>query len=154
MVRVIIDTSIFAQILKKASRARKLFYRISGIVPAYLIYEIRKKKEKISQFTRLPEENVLIVLDVLLELVEVIPEIDYLNKLAEAYEIAKEFDPKDTPFIALALKLGVPIWTEDKKLIKYGFKSGKYLALDTRAIEELLKGRELGEVLEGLKKRI
>jgi predicted nucleic acid-binding protein len=34
-------------------------------------------------------------------------------------------DVKDTPFIALALKLNIPIWAEDKKMIEFGLKTGK-----------------------------
>ncbi len=40
----------------------------------------------------------------------------YEDKLRDAYAVAREFVPKDTPFIALALKLNVPIWTEDKDI--------------------------------------
>ncbi len=71
----------------------------------------------------------------------------------KAYEIAKDFDPKDTPFIALALKLNVPIWTNDKDMIVHGLKSGKYLALDIQAVEDLIEGRSLKEVREDLERR-
>lgn len=59
----------------------------------------------------------------------------------EAHNICSNFDPKDTPFIALALKLNIHIWTNDKEMIRHGLKSGRYLALDTQAVENLLKGR-------------
>ncbi len=55
------------------------------------------------------------------------------------YYTMEEFDIDDWPFIALALKLNIPIWTNDKSMIIYGSKSGKYLALDTQAVEDLLK---------------
>ena len=38
-------------------------------------------------------------------------------------------------------------------MIRYGLKSGKFLALDTQAVEELAKGKKLEQVLKDLKKR-
>jgi len=49
--------------------------------------------------------------------------------------------------------LKAPIWTNDKKLIEFGLKTGKYLALDIEAVEDLIKGRSLKDVVEDLKKR-
>jgi len=71
----------------------------------------------------------------------------------EAREIAEEFDYNDYPFIALALKLDAPIWTNDKEIIKHGLKTGKYLALDTQEVEELLRGKNLDEIKDDLKRR-
>ncbi|MCF8235219.1 MAG: hypothetical protein K9G67_10555 [Bacteroidales bacterium] len=34
----------------------------------------------------------------------------------KAYDLCKDIDIKDTPFMALSLELNVPIWTGDKKL--------------------------------------
>ena len=68
-------------------------------------------------------------------------------------KVADDLDPDDFPFIALALKLNDPIWTNDRKMIEYGLKSRKFLTLDTQAVEELLKGKSLNEVKERLKDR-
>ena len=124
--------------------------------PDWAIYELNKyfsdriakrvEKKGISK-----EELELIVLDVMQRLI-VIPKALYIDKWEEAVRIAGQFDEKDTPFIALATKLGIPLWTGDKKMIIYGLKSGKYLTLDTKAVEELIKGKQLEEALENLKK--
>ena len=124
--------------------------------PDWAIYELNKyfsdriakrvEKKGISK-----EELELIVLDVMQRLI-VIPKALYIDKWEEAVRIAGQFDEKDTPFIALAMKLGIPLWTGDKKMIIYGLKSGKYLTLDTKAVEELIKGKQLEEALENLKK--
>jgi len=50
-------------------------------------------------------------------LIHVIPSEIYEDKISEAYNMAKQFDEKDTPFIALALKLNIPIWTNDSKIL-------------------------------------
>lgn len=42
----------------------------------------------------------------------------------EAYGLCADIDEKDTPFVALSLELTVPLWTNDKKLIKGLKKKG------------------------------
>lgn len=46
----------------------------------------------------------------------------------EAREISRGFDPDDWPVIALALKLGVPIWTNDKKIMEASRSTRKFRA--------------------------
>jgi len=87
-------------------------------------------------------------------LVHIVPRELYEDKLREAYTIAREFDPKDTPFIALTLKLNVPIWTEDKDIIRYGIQTRRYIALDTTAVERLLSGKGIEDVLRDLALRL
>ncbi len=70
-----------------------------------------------------------------------------------AKDIAANFDPKDYPFIALALELNAPIWTNDKDMIVYGLKSNTYIAVDTSALEALLKGESIDEIKKQLVKR-
>jgi len=53
----------------------------------------------------------------------------------------------------LALKLNAPVWTNDKQMIIHSIKTGKYVALDTKSIEDLIKGRSLEEVVKDLKRR-
>jgi len=90
----------------------------------------------------------------LLEKLTIAPKHMYMGKIVEAYELAKEFDEKDTPFIALALKLNIPIWTRDKDMIKYALQTRKFVALDTKAVEDLLLGKSLKQILKELTTRI
>ena len=39
-----------------------------------------------------------------------------IDSRQKAYDLCKNIDIKDTPFIALAIDLGLQIWTGDKKL--------------------------------------
>ena len=99
-------------------------------------------------------ELLKLALYVLLEKLTIVPKSLYEDKIKEAYNIAKEFDGKDTPFIALAIKLKVPIWTQDKALIKNSLtKKTGHVALDTIGVEELLSEKTLNEVLDKLEKR-
>ncbi len=53
----------------------------------------------------------------------------------------------------MALKLNIPIWTGDKNTIKFGLKTESFLALDTRAVEDLIEGKSVEDVMDDLKKR-
>lgn len=44
-----------------------------------------------------------------------------MNFLTPTYDLCKDVDIKDTPFVALAIELGPSLWTGDKKL-KEGLK--------------------------------
>ncbi len=59
---------------------------------------------------------------------------------SRAKGIAQLFDPDDWPFIALAMKINKPIWTNDTDLIKYSLITCKYLALDTTVLLKILRG--------------
>jgi len=58
----------------------------------------------------------------------------------EAACIAREFDVDDWPFVASALRLGIPIWTNDRALIEHSLRSSIYLAVDTVALLKALRG--------------
>ena len=131
--------------------------KVTLYTPDWAIHELNKyfdnkiakrvEKKGISR-----EEIELIVLDVMQRLI-VVPKALYIDKWDEAMKIAEQFDVKDTPFIALALKLDIPIWTGDKKMIEFGLKTENYVALDTKAVEDLINDKSLEEVLDDLKKR-
>ena len=153
MVKLVIDTNILFRFFRKGSKIRFLARYFDLYTPAYALLELYEKKEKIISKLKIPESDYYEIYFSLRFIVNFISEIHYLDKWQKALEIASEFDPKDTPFIALALKLNIPIWTNDKKMIEYGLKSGEYLALDTQAVEELLQGKSLEEIKDSLKSR-
>lgn len=39
-----------------------------------------------------------------------------LESRQKAYDLCKDIDIKDTPFVALSIYLAIPLWTGDKKL--------------------------------------
>ncbi|WP_457548694.1 PIN domain-containing protein [Archaeoglobus sp.] len=121
--------------------------KIRFIAPEELLLELH---EHVQNFKSKELEECLYIL---YTQINVIPREFYKDRISEEYQIAKKFDKMDTPFIALALKLEIPIWTGDKKIIIHGLKSGKYLALDTKAVEDLITGKSLEDVKEDLRRR-
>jgi len=150
--RLVVDTNkIIACLLKDGKVRRLLFLPILELYsPKYALDELESKKEKL--YKKSSKDLVNFVLKEVKTRIkfDIVKDEVVLNT---AKELAKYFDYKDYPFIALALKLNIPIWTNDKAMIVYGLKSGKYLAVDTQAVEDLLKGKSLNEVKEDLKRR-
>jgi predicted nucleic acid-binding protein len=50
----------------------------------------------------------------LLKAVQVVPLDLYRPRMKAAFEIMKEIDEKDAPFLALAMQLGCPVWSNDR----------------------------------------
>ncbi|ASJ03477.1 hypothetical protein A3L09_09495 [Thermococcus profundus] len=107
------------------------------LVPAYLWEELDSKRERISRLTHLNEEEVEYVLSIIKSQTVVIPENIILQALEKAKEIC--LDPKDIPYVALALALNVPLLTGDRKLAE---SIRGYIKVYTpREVLDLLEGR-------------
>jgi predicted nucleic acid-binding protein len=107
------------------------------LVPAYLWEELDSKCERISRLTQLSEEEVAYVLSIIRSQTIVIPE----NVVFQGVDGAKKIcpDPKDVPYVALALALNVPLLTGDRKLsesVKYHIK-----VYTPREVLDILEGR-------------
>jgi predicted nucleic acid-binding protein len=142
---VIIDSNkiISALVSKGIVRRIVIFSGINFYAPEELVEEIKKHREEICKRIGLKTESFSFILEeLILPKLNIVEESKYADKISEAYTVSKKFDEKDTPFVALALKLKTPIWTNDKSMIEYGIKSHAYLAVDTETLIKALK-REL-----------
>lgn len=111
----VLDTNIIFSSLLKDSSARKII--LSDIfelfAPEFLFAEINKYKRKILGKTGLDKNNFEFLLLLVQSHVAVISFREFSGFLNEAEELMKNIDLKDAPFIALALKLKIPIWSND-----------------------------------------
>ena len=156
--KLILDTNVIISGLVKRSitlfKIIELYTKnFEILIPEYVKDEVESKIDKISKASGLSYSEIKYILDVLFRMIKIVPKDVFIGKWEDAYRISKSFDVKDTPFIALALKLNIPIWTGDKKMIEFGLKTGNYMALDTKAVEDLADGKSLEDVLSDLKKR-
>ena len=114
----VINTNIVISALVKKSYTYKLI--TSGLLrlyaPKIMIDEILEHIDEISERSGLTKIEVLFFLNILLEYIIVVDESVYADRIEDAYKICKKFDEKDTPFVALAMKLKIPIWSNDKGL--------------------------------------
>jgi len=154
-VALVLDSNILFTIIIAGKRSKAYHviekYELDLFMPEEALLEFHRHVEKLRRHAIKDFETKVMLAFML---VHVVPRELYEDKLRDAYTIAGRLDPKDTPFIALSLKLSVPIWTEDKDIIKYGIQTRRYIALDTIAVEKLLSGKSLENVLQDLALRL
>jgi predicted nucleic acid-binding protein len=123
----VIDTNIIFSSLLKDSTARKIILSdaFNLFAPEFLFTEIKKYEKTILKKSGLRKENFDLLLLLLQSHIAVIPFNEFSGYLTEAEAEMEGIDKKDAPFIALALKLDIPIWSNDldfkkqKKIISY-----------------------------------
>ena len=120
--RIVVDTNIlFSLLLRGDTVLRKRFLTDAAATfhcPRFVFVELFKHKERIAQATELSEEDLLECLYELLARVHFVEEGGIaIGTWMEARRLCREVDPKDAPFVALALHLDGILWTSDEKLM-------------------------------------
>jgi predicted nucleic acid-binding protein len=130
--QVVVDTNIlFAALVGRQSRLREMLLTEAGInfcCPRFVFTELFKHKERILAATSLSEDELLEALNSLFAHIQFLDESAIpIGHWLEARRLCVDIDEKDTPFVALALYLNAPLWTEDDELKEglgaKGFKS-------------------------------
>ncbi len=141
-IRFVVDTNILISALMKEdsltgrilrTNACNFYYPWDGLkeIEYYREY-ISSKRTKYLQAYSFQH-----ALEFVLESVNIVPSEMYSARIEEAYDLMKDRDPKDTPFLALALQLVCPLWSNDRH-----FRDLRQVPLyDTEMLIELLKGR-------------
>ncbi len=101
---------------------------IDAAAPEWILFEVGKYWKELSIKSGLSEED----LDDVLSLVREQMTIFSVDKYSAMLSAAKDISPdiKDAEYLALALKLNCPIWSEDK-LLK---KQDKVVVLNTKEL--------------------
>jgi len=120
-VKAVIDTNIiFSSLLKKNSKLTKFLLDSSNewYCCNYSFAELFKYKDKIEKRSQLNFDDIVDLMRILLSKIRFIREEIIPPEIAvKAHSLCSDVDEKDTPFIALALFLKIPLITRDKKLI-------------------------------------
>ena len=136
--RLVVDTNIVFSALIVPGRVRRVFHTplLSLYAPDILLDELWRHREKMERY---------IEGWALREILSSLPRrIRFRraprNTLAKAVGIISSIDLADAPFIALAMHLGVPLWTGDKKVLRLAVETGfrDFRAVDTRGVDLLL----------------
>ena len=121
MKTVIVDTNIlFSMLLWKSKSLRDVLFSepdVTFYCCRFAIVELFKHKEKLLQYTELDEGVFLEVFYSVLKRVSSYDEqtITEESKL-KAFDLCRDIDEKDTPFVALTIALSGRLWTNDKPL--------------------------------------
>ena len=90
-------------------------------VPEYLFDEIERHRDELSKRSDQTTHALEEALRILRGHVTEHEEADYVNELGKAASLLGGRDPKDIPYVALALALPAEgIWTEDRGLVSLG----------------------------------
>lgn len=101
------DNSIIAKLMR--SEYIDIYYPEDGLaeIERYRQYIISRRKKT------LQKQSFEFILQFVLKPLHIISDEFYSSKIEEAYSKMKDIDEKDTPFLALALQLRCPIWSDD-----------------------------------------
>ena len=117
--RLVVDTNkLLAAFLKNGIvRSILLLSKHEFYTLDYAILEIEKHQDELLKRIHVKREQFQeLMFELILKNVIVIRSSYIEDLIDDALEICKSFDPDDAPFIALALKLDIPIWSNDKDL--------------------------------------
>jgi predicted nucleic acid-binding protein len=113
--KIIVDTNIlFSEMLSQSSHLRQTLnnQELEIFAPNYIFLELFKHKEKLLKLSKQSEAEIY-----LLERIKFIsPDLISTQNYRLAYELCKEVDEADTPFVALSLELNAALWSGDKRL--------------------------------------
>jgi len=119
--RLVVDTNILLSALIKKSATRKILLHpgFEFYAPEHIFHEIENHKNEVIKKSGLSKEEFYIVLDSVLTNAIITPENEFAKHIPKAWDIMKNIDPDDFPFLALALSFeNDGIWTNDKHFLK------------------------------------
>jgi predicted nucleic acid-binding protein len=119
--KLIIDTNIIFSGLIKQSTTREILLNpdFEFYIPDYYNIEFKKYKSYILEKFNGTDAELDDLIKIIHEKIIIVVEDEYSNKMKDAEAIIGKIDPKDIPFIALALSIeNDGIWTRDKDFTK------------------------------------
>ena len=154
MLKAVVDTNKIITSLLRNGRVRRLLFHpgLEILLPKYVLEEINRYRRHLEK--KVSSKAIDLLLSKIPKKSRIIGSEELSKEtLHKARRLAEAFDIDDYPFIAVAIEHNAIIWTNDKELIKYALMSNEYLAIDTPALERLLKGEELVKVLQTLREK-
>jgi len=124
MTKLIVDSNIiFSAILNVNSRIGQILLTSDKsydfYAPKYVRDEIFNHQEKLKKIAKLGDNEFLEVYELVLKNITILDHsIAAKSNYKKAFELCKDVDLDDIPFVAFSLYLKCKLWTGDKKLIK------------------------------------
>jgi len=133
MERLVVDTNAVAAALVKEGFSRRVIL-VSGLsffAPDFLRDELEEHRDVFIAKSGLASEDYGRVMDTVLANIVQISAANYLPFKEKALGLTE--DPDDWPFLALALSLSCPIWSNDKNMKRQGevkvYSTGEFASL-------------------------
>lgn len=113
---LVVDANILFAVLINTGKTEELFFEedVHLFAPEFIFEEFKKYEDTILEKTKRTPEEFEELLSILKKKIKTIPNEETEKYISFARRISP--DSKDADYIALALKLRCPLWTNDKKL--------------------------------------
>lgn len=113
---LVVDANIlFAALIKRNVTSHLLFRdNFHLYAPEYIFTEFRKYKKLILSKTERSDEEFEMFINILQRRINIVPKEEFKSFVKQAKIISP--DPKDVPYISLALRLNSAIWSNDRAL--------------------------------------
>src|SRR3989344_111159 len=135
--QLVVDTNIVVSALLRKGDTRRVLLSNSFefFSPESMKLEVLKHKKEFMEKGSMGEEEFFVVLGLELENISVLPVEEYSPFKKKALGLCPEGHEDDWPFIAVALKLGCPLWSQDSALKRHGVVK----VLNTKEVMEELR---------------
>jgi predicted nucleic acid-binding protein len=146
-VKIIVDTNIvFSALLSSGSRIGKLILHSEKNIQLFscnfLKTELENHHDKLVKLSKLSNSELAELEQILTHKITFIDERLLPSKLLlKTEELLASIDPKDTPFVALAIHLKGKLWTGDMQL---------YNGLKAKYFKDVLTSAELSQLIDEL----
>jgi len=113
--KLVLDSNIiFSALIKKSTTRNIILSDVFELhAPDYIFSEITKHKELLLRKSKLNAEELDALLLLLQKHIRLVPKEKYNENMTLAEDILKDIDVTDSPFLALALALNCPVWSND-----------------------------------------
>lgn len=138
--KIVADSNIIFSALISGKSMYLDVFRINEIyMPDIVFYELNKYESRLIKKTKLKQEKFRMFVQMLFEEITIIPKFAISEEnWKAAFNICRDIDEKDTPFVALSLEFKVPLWTNDKKLLESLEQKGSVDVVTTDVLLENL----------------
>lgn len=129
---------LFSALIKDSFTIRIIVSeKVELFAPEFLFDEFLEHEEEILAKTQRTRKELNQLVGSLKEIIHIIPRKEFELYLEEAKSLISDED--DVPYLALALKLNIPIWSNDKKLNK----QNKVKVYSTKEIKHMLEKQDI-----------
>ena len=141
---LVVDTNIiFSTLLNPHSKIGEVFMNLQDeftfYAPDLLRWELEKYRSKIAAYSKLDQDSLSDIEKLVLSQIRFVSEGSISEKSwIKAFDLTKNIDENDTPFIALALEINTKVWTGDKVLSQGLEKKGSKITITTEELKKLI----------------
>jgi predicted nucleic acid-binding protein len=144
-VNIIVDTNIvFSTLLNPHSAIGEILMNIQDeftfFAPELLKEELKRYAPKIIAYSKLDRKALSDIEELVLSTITFVQEESISEESwIQAFDLTKDIDEDDTPFVALGIEINAKLWTGDKILSKGLAKKGIDITITTVDLRKLIR---------------